>query len=87
MKYKLVLEKTVIKFLSKLEKNTSKKVLLKIKELELNPFPSSAKRILNVKELSFRIRIGEYRALYRIEDNKIVIVFLIDKRSRIYKKK
>lgn len=84
MKYQLVLEKEVIKFLKKLQKEDAKRILLKIKELETNPYPSNSKRILNTKELTFRIRIGKFRALYRIEDNKLVIVFLIDKRSKVY---
>jgi len=86
MSYSLFLEKQVLKFLSKLEKNTSKRILNKIEELKENPVPHDAKKLVNVKEKTFRIRIGQYRTLYRIENNKLIIVFLIDKRSKVYKK-
>lgn len=82
--YELFLEKNVIKFLSKLNKDLAKRIFYKIQTLRENPNPSDSKRLVNVKDKVFRIRIGDYRVLYRIEDNKIVIVFLIDKRSRVY---
>jgi len=86
MSYSLFLEKQVIKFLSKLDVQTKTRIFNKLKELELEPVPHDAKRLVNVKEKVFRIRIGTYRALYRLENDKLVIVFLIDKRSKVYKK-
>lgn len=36
----------------------------------------------------FRLRIGQYRAIFRIVDEEIIIkVFTIDKRGDVYKKK
>lgn len=36
----------------------------------------------------FRLRIGQYRAIFRIVDDEIIIkVFTIDKRGDVYKKK
>ncbi|MFT4343961.1 MAG: type II toxin-antitoxin system RelE family toxin [Candidatus Woesearchaeota archaeon] len=32
------------------------------------------------------MRIGDFRVLYRTEDDKIIVVFLIDKRSKVYGK-
>lgn len=87
MSYTLFLEKQVIKFLSKLDNQTKNRIFTKLEELEINPIPMDAKRIVNSKEKVFRIRIGDYRALYRLEKNKIIIVFLIDKRSRVYNHK
>ncbi|MFT4326528.1 MAG: type II toxin-antitoxin system RelE family toxin [Candidatus Woesearchaeota archaeon] len=82
--YELFLEKNVIKFLSKLNKDLSKRIFGKIETLRINPTPSDSKRLVNVKDKVFRIRVGDYRVLYRIEGNTVVIVFLIDKRSRVY---
>jgi len=52
--------------------------------LRNNPVPHDAKAIVGQHGV-FRIRIGDYRALYRInyKENKIIIVVL-DKRSRVY---
>lgn len=82
--YELFLEKNVIKFLSKLNKDLTKRIFDKIETLRENPTPFYSKRLVNVKDKVHKIRIGDYRVLYRIENKKVVIVFLIDKRSRVY---
>ncbi len=86
MSYSLFLEKEVIKFLSKLDKELQHRILQKIEILKENPVPHDAKRLVNVKDLIFRIRVGQYRVLYRIEKDKIIIIFLIDKRSKVYER-
>ena len=85
--YSLFIEKSVIKFLSKLNKEMSKRIFDKIASLQKNPFPAGSKRLVNVKDKVFRIRVGYYRILYRVEGNELIIVFLIDKRSRVYNNK
>ena len=82
--YELFLEKSVTKFLSKLNKDLAKRIIDKIQTLRRNPIPSDSKRLVNVKDKVFRIRVGDHRVLYRIENSKVVIVFLIDNRSRVY---
>lgn len=49
-----------------------------------NPVPHNAISIVGEKGV-FRIRIGDYRVLYRInyQANKI-IVFKVDKRAKVY---
>lgn len=86
MTYSLVLEKEVVSFLSKLDKHISKRIVEKIETLTLNPFPSDCKRIVNTRDLVFRIRVGNFRVLYRVENNVLIVVFLVDKRSRVYNK-
>ena len=71
-------------FLRKLDKHISKRILDKIDTLKENPVPQNIKAIVGQHGV-FRIRIGDYRALYRInyQGNKIIII-KIDKRPRIY---
>ena len=83
--YGLFLEKNVIKYLSKLAVQNKKRLLSKIEKLKENAFPSDAKRIVNIKDKVFRIRVGHYRVLYRIEEDRLIVVFLADKRSRVYR--
>ena len=53
--------------------------------LKENPFLSDAKRIECSKELTFRIRVGKYRILYEVNnDKKVVLVSKIDKREKVY---
>jgi len=73
-----------LKFLLKLERDSKKRVFKRIKELGNDPFPSDAKKIKGERDV-YRIRIGAYRVLYKIilEDG-VILVFRIDKRSRVY---
>ncbi len=84
--YELFLEKKVIKFLLKINKVAAKRLFHAIESLRENPFPPDSKRLVNVKDKVFRIRVGGYRVLYRIEGNSVVVIFFIDKRSRVYKR-
>ncbi|PIO08636.1 type II toxin-antitoxin system mRNA interferase toxin, RelE/StbE family [Candidatus Pacearchaeota archaeon CG10_big_fil_rev_8_21_14_0_10_34_12] len=74
------------KFLDRLESDIRKRIENTLKKLENNPVPSDAKFIGRDKgEKIFRYRIGNYRALYSIDDGKkIILVMKIDKRSKIY---
>ena len=62
-----------------------KRILDKIDEvLKDNPVPADSKHIIGEHGV-YRIRIGDYRAIYRInyQENKIIII-KIDKRERVY---
>jgi mRNA interferase RelE/StbE len=65
----LLYEKSVIKFIIMLDKNISKRIFEKTKLLKENPFPSDSKRILNINDKVFRIRVGDFRVLYRVNKN------------------
>jgi len=74
------------KFLRKQDKNVIKRILDKIDEiLPENPVPHNAISLIG-QHSCFRIRIGDYRVLYKVDYklNKIII-FKIDKRGRAYK--
>lgn len=85
MNFQINYDKPVLKFLKKLDKNISKRILDKIKQiLKEDIIPHNVKAIVG-KHGVFRIRIGDYRALYRINyQNKKIVVFKIDKRSKVY---
>ncbi len=60
-----------------------KRIREKISELTE---PRSVRSIkIEGKKDVFRVRVGDYRILYKIDDSKkIVIVFKVDKRERVY---
>lgn len=62
------------------------RVLTKLKKLKNKPVPHDAKFIgRHEGDKVFRIRIGSYRALYKIKEaSKIVLVTKLDKRPRVY---
>lgn len=73
------------RFLKKAERNVYNRIMKRIKELAIDPFPSDAKRVIGRKEKVFRVRVGDYRIQYVVfyERNEILISD-IDKRERAY---
>ena len=73
-----------LKFISKLEKDSKERVFKRIRQLGNDPFPSDVKKLKGEKDV-YRIRIGDFRVLYRvISKDDAILVFRVDKRSRVY---
>ncbi len=74
------------KFLKRLDRHDIRRIMDKIDDtLVANPIPHNAKRVIGYNIPTFRIRVGKWRVLYRInyEDKKIIIV-KIDLREKVY---
>lgn len=80
--YKLILNKTVLKFIEKRTPKEKINIDSKLKLLKDNPHPNSH---LDIKRLSnsefYRLRINNYRFIYEIIDDELVIL-LIDANNR-----
>ncbi len=85
MKFSIEYDKQPKRFLKKLDKHLAKRILDKVDEsLKNEPVPHGVKPIVG-KHGVFRLRIGDYRTLYRINyKEKRIVIFKLDKRSRIY---
>jgi len=83
--FEVKLDKQAAQFLKKCEKILFERIAAKLKELQENPVPHDAKRVIGYEPPTFRIMIGKYRALYRINyEEKSIIVVKIDQRDRVY---
>ncbi len=73
------------KFLKKYDQHIVRRLIDKIENtLSNNPVPHDAKSIVKAHGV-FRIRIGDFRALYRINyQNSTIVVVKIDKREGVY---
>ncbi len=81
--YQVNLSNQAAKELKKLPKSTLNDIILKIEELKSNPRPINCK-ILKDRD-AYRIRIGNYRVIYNINDNILMIlVIAIGHRKDIY---
>ncbi len=80
----LNISKGAQKFIHKLHEKQQKQILDKILLLRLNPYPPSSKQLKNSSYYS--MRSGEYRILYRLE-NQVLYIFSVGKRndSEVYK--
>lgn len=82
--YRIEFLKTAQKELSKLPRDIQKKIALAIDSLKLNPYPNNVKK-LKGSEGRFRIRVGDYRIIYKIENkNLIILIVKVGHRRDIY---
>jgi mRNA interferase RelE/StbE len=84
-KYTIYFKASAEKDLDKLDKIIGDRVEAKIDLLESNPYPTGFKKLKG--ESSIRIRVGDYRIIYEVdEQSKSVIIFKIGHRREVYRK-
>jgi mRNA interferase RelE/StbE len=68
MSYKIIIEKTAMKFISKQPPKEKNRILKSI-----NHLPGGDTIKMSGKYNLFRLRVGSYRIVYSIEDDKLII--------------
>ena len=83
MAYKVIIKPSAEKTLSKLPIDIQVRIGAAIELLSLNPYPPRAKKL--VDRPGFRIRIGDYRIIYSVE-NLILTIYIVSigHRKNIY---
>lgn len=85
--YKVDLGPKARKFIRKQDTRIRQQLIRKLRELENDPRPEGCKRLQGHCDL-YRIRSGDYRVIYTIKDNQLlVLVVQIGHRREIYRKK
>jgi len=83
--YEIYLENSAEKDLRKLPAASFKTIIIKIKTLADNPHPSGSIKIKDSDKF-WRIRIGNYRVIYEINDSsKIIKIYKIRHRKDAYR--
>ncbi len=72
--YKIVIKQSVAKDLRPIPNKDVKRILQRIEQLAQEPRPPGSEKLSS--EEKYRIRQGDYRILYKIED-EIVTVFIV----------
>ena len=84
-RYKIIVKKSVSKDLKKIPKKDIERILSAIKDLADNPRPPQSKKLSGQER--YRLRQGNFRILYSIEDDKLVVsVVRIANRRDVYNK-
>jgi mRNA interferase RelE/StbE len=86
MRFRILLHKRAYEFLKGLKSDERQHIIDKLKQLE--DFPVVRLDIVKIagETDTFRLRVGNYRALFKVyEQERIIVVIKIDVRSRIYK--
>ena len=77
-KYSIELKKRAIKELKKINKKDQKNIFKKIEKLP--NLEGDIKKLTNFTP-EYRLRVGSYRVLFEIEDNKIIIYTIKHRRE------
>jgi mRNA interferase RelE/StbE len=84
MRYQVILTPKAEQALTKLNKTERKRIYAAIELLAVNPRPPKARKVLNTAYL--RVRVGDYRIIYEVFDDELVIYMVkIGHRKVIYK--
>jgi len=84
MTYQVIIQRSAEKELDALEKTVHKRVAARLLALEEDPRPAGVKKLQGQE--SFRLRVGDFRVLYTIDDKtKIVFIQAIGHRREVYR--
>ncbi|MBN2426561.1 MAG: type II toxin-antitoxin system RelE/ParE family toxin [Calditrichaceae bacterium] len=84
--YKVFIKPSAKKELESLPKNDLIKIVEKIKNLSVDPRPHGAEKLSD--DDKYRVRQGNYRIMYTIENEKLIIIVVkIGHRREVYRKR
>jgi mRNA interferase RelE/StbE len=82
--FKIVIQREAEKELRKLPPTEIKRVLKAIAGLSSDPYPHGFKKLVNSE--FFRIRVGNYRIVYGVKDQELIVYVLkIGHRKDVYR--
>lgn len=85
MIYKVEFSNSATKQFNKLSPQLQYRIQNKIDELVIEPRPNGVKK-LQGDDNSYRIRVGDYRVIYQIEDDVLLVtVIKVKHRNEVYK--
>lgn len=70
--YRITIKRSAAKEIEKIALKDRKRIIIKIRSLSSDPRPPGRKKLSGQEK--YRIRQGDYRILYQIEDEELVIV-------------
>jgi mRNA interferase RelE/StbE len=86
MTYSIQFRRSARKELEDLPPDAVRDIVKSITNLAIEPRPQGCKKLLGVKNL-WRIRIGDYRVVYEIDDKgRVIIIEIIAHRKDVYRK-
>ena len=84
MRYRVIIPKSVQKELDRLPDEVVRPILARLAQLETAPCPVDVKKLKGHE--AWRIRVGDYRVIYEIQDRQLqILVITIGHRREIYR--
>jgi mRNA interferase RelE/StbE len=85
MQYELIIKPTAEKSLDKLPRPIRRRIVDAMKALRNNPRPAGVVKLVGDENL-WRIRIGDYRVVYEIQEGRLVVLVLrVAHRKDVYR--
>ncbi|MGF3053125.1 type II toxin-antitoxin system RelE family toxin [Microbacterium sp. YY-03] len=85
MRYEIRYAQSALKSLRKLDRGIARRILSAIDALALDPRPHGCKQLTGGSG-EMRIRVGDYRVIYAVNDGEVVILVLaIGHRREVYR--
>ena len=86
-KYKLFFTETFYKNLRGIPQKDVKRILKRVGELAVDPRPVGSQKLSGLQE-KYRVRQGDYRIIYSIEDEQLVVIVVkVGHRRQVYDRK
>lgn len=83
-RFRVVVEPKAEKALRKLDPQSQDKLRLAIRLLASNPLPPNCRKLVN--RIGYRIRVGDYRVIYQVEDELLLVyVFKLGHRRDVFR--
>ena len=85
MIFQIIWSESAAKELKKLDKTVAKRIFKKVSELNENPYHFDVTKM--VGDPYFRLRVGDYRVIFDIQNDMLRILILkVGHRKKVYKK-
>jgi mRNA interferase RelE/StbE len=83
--YRIEWKRSAIKELEKLPRPMISKIVSAVDNLSSNPYPQGVRKLVSTKS-SYRIRVGDYRVIYNIVENRLIVeIVRVGHRKDIYR--
>lgn len=84
MKYRIEWKKSAAKELRKLDTSVASRIVVAVEALAEAPFPSGVRKLTG-SDNAYRIRIGDYRVVYTIMHQQLVVqIIRVAHRREVY---
>ena len=83
-KFEVKLSHPFVKILKDFNHQIVREIIQSLKYLEDSPLPTGSKRIKKIKGIKpslYRLRIGDYRVLYKIQGREVVVLTVVDRKE------
>lgn len=81
--YELVYSPAALKELEKLERTIQERILIALERLRIRPESCDIKRLVGMP--GYRFRVGDYRVIFDMDNNKLqILVLKVGHRKKVY---